>query len=955
MEGQRCLSARPRQECCPRAVSAPCIRMKNRVCWKVAGALFATLLCVAPLSLHAQGGCDPSNPASCGSDTTGMMPQTGYAGQGMAQQDGGSVSAGSVNSSSAAVQGFNASTGFAPSPNSIDMQNRNNTNDWWQQYRFNPQRALQIEQVTEFQKMVASTTGRMLPLYGADLFWGSPSTFAPVEQAPVTPDYVLGPGDEVLIRVWGQVSTNTLASVDRNGMIYVNQVGSISVAGVPFSRLQPLIEEKISKIYRNFHVSVSMGQLHSIRIYVSGEARQPGSFTVSSLSTLVNALFVTGGPSPQGSFRHIQVRREGKVVTDFDLYALLIYGDKSKDVALLPGDVIYIPPVGPQAAVFGSVRDSAIYELKDDTTIAEMIKDAGGLSVLASLSNTTIERITPQHERTTLSVSLNTSGMQTVLHDGDVVRILPITPRFSQTVTLRGNLADPGRFGWHVGMKLSELIPDSAALVTRNYWERRNHAGIPSPDFEPDPTQRFQTTAVANNTQQSGTGSTAAQKGTTASTQSGQATQASSSAMSAQAAAQPVTPNYGQTDQYQQMASELGGAGNNETPPVNPNLPDCPATWQSFNPSSGQTVPTPGVNCNVRVSIMGGATFAAEATRSYTENTAGADRINDVRLPAPDIDWSYAVIERLDPLTFKTTLVPFDLGKLVLAHDSTQDLALEPGDMVTIFSDADIHVPLMQQTKLVRLEGEVAHAGIYSVQPGETLRQLVERAGGVTQDAYLYGAEFTRASTRVTQQARLDDYVSNLELEMQRATVATSANALSALDTASAQATQAATQQLVAKLKQIRASGRIVLNMNPEAKDASALPALPLEDGDRLIIPSVPSSINVVGAVYDPSSFLFNEKGRVGAYLRQAGGPNRDADNKHFFIVRADGAVVSKESSKSFWGNTFKDEGINPGDTIVVPEKVYKGSVARNFASYAGLFTGLASTITEIALVAAVN
>jgi protein involved in polysaccharide export with SLBB domain len=942
--------------------------MKNRVCWKAVSAFFATLLCLTPLSLRAQdGGCDPSNPATCG-DNSVLMPQTGsgsYAGQGMMQQQGGSVNAGNITTSSGSLQGFNASTGFAASPSSLDMQNRNNSNDWWQQYRFNPDRALRLAQVTEFQKMVASTTGRLLPIFGSDLFWGSPSTFAPVEQVPVTPDYVLGPGDEVLIRVWGQVSTNTAATVDRNGMIYLNQVGSISVAGVPFGKLQPLIQEQIAKIYRNFHLSVSMGQLHSIRIYVSGEARQPGSFTVSSLSTLVNALFVTGGPAPQGSFRHIQVRREGKVVTDFDLYDLLIYGDKSKDVSLLPGDVIYIPPVGPQAAVFGSVRDSAIYELKDNTTIAEMIKDAGGLSVLASLSNTTIERITEQHERTTMSVSLNATGMQTVLHDGDVVRILPITPRFSQTVTLRGNLADPGRFGWHEGMKLSELIPDSAALVTRNYWERRNHAGIPSPDFEPDPTQRFLTTATANNMQQSGsggtTGTTQSQNRTTSSTQSGsgQTTSSASASPSAQvstqAAAQPVTPNYGQTDQYQQMASQLGGPGNDETPPVNPNLPDCPATWQPSNPSSGQTVPTPGVNCNVRVSIMGGTTLADQAKGSYTENTAGADRINDVRLPAPDIDWSYAVIERLDPLTFKTTLIPFDLGKLVLAHDQTQDLALEPGDMVTIFSDADIHVPLLQQTKLVRLEGEVAHAGIYSVQPGETLKQLVERAGGVTQDAYLYGAEFTRASTRVAQQARLDDYVSTLELEMQRATVATSANALSALDTASAQATQTATQALVAKLKQIRASGRIVLNLAPDAKDTSTLPALPLEDGDRLIIPSVPSSINVVGAVYDPSSFLFNEKGRVGAYLRQAGGPNRDADNKHFFIVRADGAVVSKESSKSFWGNTFKDEGINPGDTIVVPEKVYKGSAARSFASYASLFSGLASTVATIAVVAAVQ
>jgi protein involved in polysaccharide export with SLBB domain len=956
-------------ECLLRAGSAPRICMMNRVSWNAAAALCATFLCIAAGSARAQtmGNCDPSDPTCGGGQTT--IPATNAPSYG---NNNGSANGGNVNGGAAqGAPGFNPSTGFAPSPYYTDKQNQYNENDWWEQYRFNPDRALALSRPTEFQKMVASSTGRLLPLFGSDLFWGSPSTFAPVEQVPVTPEYLVGPGDQLVIIVWGQVSTNALVTVGRDGSINLPQVGPIYVAGVPFAQLQELLKSKISKIYRNFNVSVSMGQLRSIRIYVAGQARQPGSFTVSSLSTLVNALFVTGGPSPQGSFRHIQVRRDGKVVTDFDLYDLLIFGDKSKDVPLLPGDVIYIPPVGPEAAVFGSVRNSAIYELKDNTTVAEIVKDAGGLSALASLSNAIIERIDEKHERTTISVSLtetgSAAGVQSPLHDGDILRITPITPRFSQTVTIRGNLADPGRFGWHAGMKLSDLIPDSAALVTRNYWERRNHAGVPSPDFEPDPTQRFQTTAAgtSNSTQQTGSSTqpTATPAGSASKTNgsqpaasqntqgSGNTAQGSNTASSAQ----PVTQGGAQVDQYQQLASQLGGVGGDETPPINPNLPDCPAAWQSFNPNSGQTVPTPGVNCNVRLTVLGGTTLADQEARIYTENTAGADRINDVRLPAPDIDWSYAVIERLDPLTFRTSLIPFDLGKLVLAHDPTQDLLLEPSDMVTIFSQADIHVPQMQQTKLVRVEGEVAHAGVYSVQPGETLRQLVQRAGGVTENAYLYGAEFTRASTRVSQQARLDDYVSTLELEMDRATVASSANALSALDTASSQATQASTQQLITKLKLLRASGRIVLNLKPEAKDVEDLPLLMLQDGDRLVVPAVPPSVNVVGAVYDPSSFLFQSKDRVQAYLREAGGPNRDADRKHVFIVRADGAVLSKETAKSFWGNTFADETINPGDTIIVPEKVYKGSSLRTVSSIAGIFSGIGGSIATLAILAGVQ
>jgi protein involved in polysaccharide export with SLBB domain len=408
-------------------------------------------------------------------------------------------------------------------------------------------------------------------------------------------------------------------------------------------------------------------------------------------------------------------------------------------------------------------------------------------------------------------------------------------------------------------------------------------------------------------------------------------------------------------DPYQQLAYQSAGMSGDETPPINPNLPDCPTGWASYNPTTGQTVPTPGVNCNVRSSVLGGTSLADQAGRIYTENTAGADRINTVHLPAPDIDWSYAVIERLDPQTFKTSLIPFDLGKLVLEHDATQDLVLQPGDMITIFSQADIHVPQFQQTKLVRVEGEVVHAGIYSVQPGETLRDLVVRAGGVTDNAYLFGAEFTRASTRVAQQARLDDYVATLEVAMDRATIAASASALSALDTASAQATQASTQQLLTKLKMLRASGRIVLNLKPDSKNAQDLPPMMLQDGDRLVVPSVPPSINVLGAVYDPSSFLFESKGRVGAYLKEAGGPNPDADKRHVYIVRADGEVLSRQASKSFWGNTFADENINPGDTIIVPEKVPKGSSLRYVSSIAGIFSGIGGSIATLAILAGVQ
>ena len=186
------------------------------------------------------------------------------------------------------------------------------------------------------------------------------------------------------------------------------------------------------------------------------------------------------------------------------------------------------------------------------------------------------------------------------------------------------------------------------------------------------------------------------------------------------------------------------------------------------------------------------------------------------------------------------------------------------------------------------------HAVPTGVQPGETLRQLVERAGGLTPNAYLFGAELTRESTRIVQQQRLDDYVTQLELATDRAGAASAAGAITATDQTANAASAAATQLLVNRLRQLRASGRVVLSLPPDADSVSSLPDLSLEDGDRFIVPPRPSSVNVVGAVYEQSSFIFDPQRRVYGYLKQAGGANRDADNKHAFVIRADGSGAAQ-------------------------------------------------------------
>ena len=262
-------------------------------------------------------------------------------------------------------------------------------------------------QLTPFQRLTAASVGRVLPIFGANLFTNVPSTFAPVDRIPVTTDYVIGPGDELLIRMWGQVTLDGHFTVDRSGSVYIPQVGSIRVAGVPFAKLTDFLRAQIGRTFKNFDLNVNIGQLRSIQVFVVGQAKRPGSYTVSSLSTLVNALFATGGPSPTGSLRNIQVKRGNETIGTFDLYDLLVKGDKSKDVALVSGDVIYIPPVGPMVAIAGSVDTPALYEIKSESTIKDVIALAGGLSTLADDKKLRIERISRRGVVRVLSCDVN--------------------------------------------------------------------------------------------------------------------------------------------------------------------------------------------------------------------------------------------------------------------------------------------------------------------------------------------------------------------------------------------------------------------------------------------------------------------------------------------------------------------------------------------------------------------
>jgi polysaccharide biosynthesis/export protein len=660
----------------------------------------------------------------------------------------------------------------------------------------------------EFQEFVFKSIGRNLPMYGYNLFEGGPSTFAPLDRIPVPADYVIGPGDEIIIRAWGQIDVDVRTTVDRNGRIYIPKVGAIGVAATHYQDLDARVRGAVSRLFKNFDLVVTLGELRSVQIFVVGQVRKPGSYTVSSLSTLVNAVLASGGPTTKGSMRRIQLKRANRIVTEFDLYDLLQKGDKSKDVALLPGDVIFVPSIGPLAAIGGSVNVPAIYEIKDGQKLEDLITMAGGLSTSAAGQKVAVERIFERKTRVVEELKLDSTGLARTLTDGDIVNVFALSPRLTNAVTLRGNVATPLRFEWKEGMRVSDIIPDRGMLVVPDYWLQRNRSGRPQ-------------------------------------------------------------------------------------------------SW------------------------------IVESTEAKGDNDAKVTR--DIQRPGAEVNWDYALIERLNPSDLTVMLVPFNLGKAIENKASKDDLALEAGDIVTIFSKDDIQGPQAKQSKFIRLEGEFEYAGVYQILPGETLRKLIARVGGVSAQAYIYGAEFTRASTRIQQQKKLSETLDRLEAEAARAATTRSQSVVSKEDAESLAQQADAQRVLLAKLRQVKAAGRIVLELPRARATINDLPDLALEDGDRLFIPPRPNTITVFGAVYNQNAFLYKDGKRITDYLRQAGGPTREADKSSLYLIKADGSVVSKQQGGWFF-NSFDGQAVVPGDAIVVPEELIKLSWTKELKDWSQIF-----------------
>jgi len=759
---------------------------------------------------------------------------------------------------------------------------------------------------TEFEQMVADSVGRALPLFGQSLFLLPPSTFAPVDWMQVPSDYILGPGDELQVRIWGQVEANLRVSVDRSGQIYIPQVGQVSVAGLHYGELEDHLKTEVAKNFKNFHLTANIGRLRSIQVLVVGNARYPGTYTISSLSSLVNAIFASGGPSAQGSLRHIQVRRDRHTISDFDFYDLLIKGDKSKDVRLQPGDVIYIPHVGPLVAIAGSVNTPAIYEMRDDSTLNDLVEIAGDLSTVADTGKITVDRVVDHQARKTLEFPYDQQARALPLKDGDIVRVLSIVPRFEDTVTLRGNVANPGRYAWKPGMRVRDLIPDSQALLTRGYW--RNRASIVIGNATEYPIQeRLHSGNAANNQRNSVSGP-------------------ADTTPQGFARAQDPDQNSSTPEDLQDANGSAGLAG------VAADETSVDAA-QSSNGESASSGNQPSMQNQGGIS---------ESNSVMTKNV-----VEDVRRNAPEINWDYAIIQRVNPVDLTSKLIWMSPRKAVLERDEQSNLELEAGDIVTIFSQRDISVPQSDRSQYVILEGEVMRPGVYKLENNETLRSILLRAGGLTPDAYVYGAQFTRDSARKDQQKSLDELARSMEVQIRQ----TAVSAAASIQPGDVPQMLTAQEAIISQLRSTRATGRVALPVKPRDKTLTDFPDMVMEDNDRLIIPHTPSTVSVIGDVYNPGSFIFDPHNSAGAYLQIAGKGKPQSDLHHAFVLRANGVVVAaNDVNGPFVGSKFNRLRLYPGDQIIVPYKLPTGAFVRGLRDWTQVSSQLALTAAAVAI-----
>lgn len=687
--------------------------------------------------------------------------------------------------------------------------------------------------------------------FGYDLFASDPSTFAPGNEVPIPSDYRIGPGDLIEIQLFGQRNESYSLGISREGMIRFPGIGPINAfeKGTSFIALKNHLREKIrEQLGEGVQSSITLGAFRSIRIFLLGEVRKQGAYTVSALSTTINALLSCGGIKESGSLRNIQLKRAGKVIATLDLYDLLMRGDTSADQPLQPGDVIFVPVIEKQIIVSGAVRRPAKYEIQGDETLEDAVRIAGGSSDRSVLDLIRLERLGPNYQPVLRNLNYAVDKNM-IIQSGDQISIGFAGNNVRNVVSLIGAVEKAGDFEWKDNLLLSDLIntrEDMSSNIDLDYGliRRKSADGkIYCISFLPRDLLKNST----QNTQ---------------------------------------IPLYAEDTIFFFLREPRAEA-----------LRNLLAELRKQN-QSGQF--TKIVRISGAVHFPGEYPYTDSMVLSELIRAAGGTKdsayLFDAEITRVGIkeDSQKAFVEHLR----------IDQG-ILLDSNRSEAFLLKPYDSLSIKP-----IPLWREGESIEISGEVNFPGAYSIKLGETLFDVLQRAGGLTERAFADGAMFSRENLRIKEDEQRERLIKQLESDLATAT-------LSAIDSEEAAQAQSAARAMLSRLQNTESQGRLVIDLNLILNDAEHSDLL-VKDQDSLFIPSIPYAVSVSGEVQFPTSHLYNDKLDMNDYLNRSGGYTQNADKDRTFVVKANGAVMTK-GGNGWFGKGSNRNNISPGDVIVVP------------------------------------
>ena len=739
--------------------------------------------------------------------------------------------------------------------------------------------------------------------FGEDLFDQEVSSFSVTDNALVPKDYRLGTGDEVQIIFYGKETDNYVLEIGRDGVVQLPKVGPLVLAGLQFEDARDLIQRQVQERIIGVEAVVSMGRMRAISVFMAGEVRVPGSYSVSALSTVSQALFVAGGVSPIGTLRNIQVKRAGRTIAKFDTYDLLLRGETDQDVRLESGDVVFVPPYDRLAVIEGEVKRPMAYELADSETAANLVAMAGGYARDAyPAAAVLLRKAQGKNLPTVVNVDLVENLAAFKLYDGDTLRIPQSAETYKNAIEIKGAAVRPGVYGWVDGLRVSDLLPSVSgdllptvdvnyALIVREKNQRLDIAvnsfnlgdAILHPGSDMDPLLAARDQLIIFNLVDLA-GLTAAERGIL-------------STENDETQAEKLDRNSdGYTDSESDQALALTLTRQVLLAPI----------LNKLRSQARQGEPVEIVSVSGAVKAPGDYPLEA-GDRVYDLLLAAGGLQDSVYLPAAELR---RIVNQVGGA------VESDYQELSLEYtddiDSVNNLLLQSRDHLMVRT-----IPDWNPVEMVEISGEVRFPGSYLIRRGETLSQIVARAGGLTPDAFPQGAVFTREAIAKLEAERAVEFANSIRNSF----------AASLLTQELKSTDFSEIETITQTLTDFKGNGRMLINLD-SALTGDATADLVVVTGDKLLIPTKTSTITVVGEVRRQGTHSFARNLEVKDYLNLSAGMTARADKKEVYIVKADGSVVIPQTSwVSFGGGQQR---LAPGDSIVVPiDGTYKDNITQ--------------------------